>query len=388
MRFCMPRTTGLAKALATALLALGQTQAAGAADHPIGAATRRAIDAAVAKDRRIFGGATPVPGVLVGVWDGRGHGTIRGYGVADLASKRPIQAADMVRIGSITKTFVVGVMLQLVKEGKLSLDDPIGKFDIGVPVPNAGTITLRDLAQMRSGLPEFFDGPEADLVGMRFASEADLRATLAAVLRKKPASAPGTKYDYCNTNYLLLGLVIEAVTHRDIGTEIRDRLLTPYGLTRTLYPTTQQMPEPWAHGYQRKDKGDWQDVGGSFSVSVSGAAGAMTSDLRDMAQWVRRFVPGKDPRRALECVPTGIGNIAFGLGVVCSAGWYGYTGGLPGYNTATYYSPASKATVVVFVTTQVDDPLPGVANTIFSDIAAIVTPRNRPLVITAPRKTR
>jgi D-alanyl-D-alanine carboxypeptidase len=84
-------------------------------------------------------------------------------------------------------------------------------------------------------------------------------------------------------------------------------------------------------------------------------------------------------------VPVGIGDVGFGLGIVCSAGWYGYTGGLPGYNTAAYYFPADKITVIAWVTIQADTPAPGVANAILAGVAAIMTPENKPFVVTAPK---
>src|SRR5215208_5739819 len=100
-----------------------------------------AIDAAVMKNRKLYGGATPVPAVLVGVWDGSGKSYVRAFGEADIATHRALTPADHFRIGSNTKTFVISVLLQLVDEGKLSLDDPLSKFALGVSVPNAEHIT-------------------------------------------------------------------------------------------------------------------------------------------------------------------------------------------------------------------------------------------------------
>ena len=100
-------------------------------------AIRNAIIAAVEKDRHIYGGRAPVPGVLVGVWDGEGGEYMHGFGFADLQKRIPLTRADHFRIGSNTKTFVVAAILQLVDEGKLSLDDPISRFKIGVTFPTA-----------------------------------------------------------------------------------------------------------------------------------------------------------------------------------------------------------------------------------------------------------
>ena len=87
-----------------------------------------AIVAAVEKDRKIYGGRTPLPAVLIGVWDGKGASFVHAFGYADLARRRPLTPADHFRIGSNTKTFVVSVILQLIAEKKLSLDDPVSRF--------------------------------------------------------------------------------------------------------------------------------------------------------------------------------------------------------------------------------------------------------------------
>ena len=105
--------------------------------------------------------------------------------------------------------------------------------------------------------------------------------------------------------------------------------------------------------------------------------------MTDMRQWIIDYVTGKVSKPAthralMTCVPTGDGNLAFGLGLGCSEGWYGYTGGLPGYNTGDYYFPSKKLFILDWVDTQVNSPPPGVANAIFGDIAKIMTPNNAP----------
>jgi CubicO group peptidase (beta-lactamase class C family) len=124
-----------------------------------------AIVAAVEKDRKRYGGRTPVPATLIGVWDAKGGSFIRAFGYADLEKNVPLTPADHFRIGSNTKTFVISVLLQLVGEKKLSLDDPLSRFSLGVTIPNAEGITVRELCDMRSGLFEAYDTPEVRAVG-------------------------------------------------------------------------------------------------------------------------------------------------------------------------------------------------------------------------------
>jgi len=115
--------------------------------------------------------------------------------------------------------------------------------------------------------------------------------------------------------------------------------------------------------------------------------------MHDMVRWVRLIVTGKTSapatqRERLACVYTGDGNLYFGLGIGCSAGYYGYTGGLPGYNTANYYMPSTDTTILAWVPVQNDKPFPGAANAIFSNIARIVTPAHVPFVKTRPSTGR
>lgn len=380
------RRTLVAVALAVLSLTGPIRTASASPTHKISAtdpAVQHAIAAAIERDRSIYGGRTPVPGVLIGVWDGAGGSYVHGFGYADLKSKRPLTAADHFRIGSNTKTFVVGVILKLVDEGKLRLDDSIDRFDIGVKVPNARNITVRELCNMRSGLFEAYDTPQFDRMNVSPEMKFDPRAVIRWAVAQKPYFAPNGGYHYSNTNYLILGQIVEALTHDALGDQVRKRLLIPFGLSQTSYPQTQAMPDPWAHGYGLDGHRNWEDVSGTVPVSLMGAAGEMISDMTDMRRWITLYVTGKvsEPathRALMDCVPTGQGNLAFGLGLGCSAGWYGYTGGLPGYNTGDYYFPATGAFIVAWVDVQANAPSPGVANAMFRDIARIMTPDNVP----------
>jgi|SRR5580698_666549 D-alanyl-D-alanine carboxypeptidase len=356
------------------------------------AATRAAIVTAVERERKRYGGRTPVPGVLVGVWDGHGHSFILPVGYADLKTKRPMSASDHFRVGSNTKTFVVGVILQLVDEGKLSLDDPVDKFDLGVSVPNGAKITVRQLCDMRSGLFEAYDVPEIAQANVKPDSIWNPRTIIAWAVKQKPYFAPNAGYHYSNTNYLLLGLIIEAVTKDTVAHQIRKRLIEPFGLTHTSYPDTMSMPDPWAHGYGLDEHRNWEDVSNTIPVTLMGAAGEMISDMNDMRHWIEAYVGGKVSKPAthaalMRCVYTGEGNLSFGLALGCSAGWYGYTGGLPGYNTADYYFPKTGEFIVAWVPLQANKPAPGVASAMFRAIASILTPNNIPFQLSGSGKS-
>jgi D-alanyl-D-alanine carboxypeptidase len=374
--------------IASFVLAISSILIAAQADALAGAtaispAVQDAIDGAVGKERAVYGGNTAVPGVLIGVWDKDGSNYTRAYGDADLANGRKLTPEDYFRIGSNTKTFVVSVLLQLIDEKALRLDDPVSKFSIGVTIPNAQNITIRQLCEMRSGLFEAYDTPELRKMTHAPAQGFDPHVLIGWAVAQKPYFAPGAGYNYSNTNYLILGLIVESVTKTSVADEITTRLLLPFHLTSTSYPATDAMPTPWAHGYALDSSKHWQDISGTIPVSLTGPAGAMISTLGDMRRWVVLYVTGKTNAPAtqqarLNCLPTGEGNLSYGLGIGCSAGWYGYTGGLPGYNTAAYYDPVDGITILAWVTLQKDQPPPDVANAVFRDIAAILTPTHVP----------
>lgn len=384
-----PPRASMVAALVFILAAISGASAQGetSANHPSlrDKALQDRIGEVVEKQRKAYGGQTPAPGVLIGVWDGAGEAYIQAFGLADLAQKRPMAPEDHFRIGSNTKTFIVSVLLQLVDEGKIGLNDPLSHFPLDVTVPDAAHITIRQLCEMRSGLFEVYDSPEIVIPDIKPDQKFDLRQLIELAVKQKPYFPPGKGYHYSNTNYLLLGLIIENLTHETVGEQIRKRLLEPFHLKQTFYPETQAMPTPSAHGYGLGKQGEWEDVGDMLPVSLTGAAGAMISDMADMRRWVNLYVKGatngvETQRARLICLPTGEGNLSFGLGIGCSAGWYGYTGGLPGYNTSAYYFPEGDITVVALVNIQAEKPPPGVSNAIFREIAQILTPGNTPFV--------
>ena len=363
-------------------LASGAVVPAAGAAPSLPTSRQSAIEAAARKELRAFGGRQPIPGVFIALYVPGYAPYVKSVGYANLPAKAAFQLPDKFRIGSNTKTFVVTVLLQLAGEHKLSLDDPITKFNIGVKVPNGNNITIRQLCEMRSGLFEAYNTPQFNKLNItpqtRIAPQALVRwATL-----QKPLFAPGAKWNYSNTNYVILGLIIEAVTHDTVGNEIRKRLIEPMGLTDTTFPDDAAMPTPYAHGYGLTKQNAWEDVTVDIPPSLTWAAGAMISTVPDMTRWVKSYVLGTMNSKAMQtqrlrCIPTGLGpNLNFGLGIGCSNGWYGYTGGLPGYNTGAYYMPAKNITLIAFVNAQREQPFPGAANAIVRDITRIITPKN------------
>lgn len=369
--------------VACAALCAIPVRAATAAMPALAPETQNAIVWAANRELRAFGGRTPIPGVFIAMWIPGKAPFIQSVGYADVPSRRPFRLADKFRIGSNTKTFVVTTLLQLVDEKRLKLDDPLSTFKIGVTVPNADHITIRQLCEMRSGLFEAYNTRQFEAMHLTPQTHVDPRQLIRWAAQHKPLFAPGAKYNYSNTNYLLLGLIVESITHDTIINEIHRRLLVPMALNDTSFPLYDPaMPQPHSHGYGLTRAGDWEDVTVDVPPSATWAAGAMISTVPDMKRWVKSYVLGTmnskaAQRQRLRCLPVGKdGGLGFGLGIGCSNGWYGYTGGLPGYHTAAYYLPSKDITLIAFVNAQREQPFPGAANAIVRDISRLITPNN------------
>ncbi|WP_455353295.1 serine hydrolase domain-containing protein [Streptomyces sp. SYSU K217416] len=332
------------------------------------------LDAAVRQAMR----EAQVPGVIVGLWAPGKGSYVKAFGVADKATGAPMEAGLNMRIGSETKTFTVTALLRLVDQGKVGLDDTIGTYITGVP--NGDRITLRELAGMRSGL---FNYSEDEGFNKELTSHPKRPFTPQQLLDysfKHPVQfAPGEKFEYSNTNLILLGLVVEKVTGRPLHEVIEQDVLEPAGLRRTLFPTGAEFPDPHAHGYtDQSASGKIVDSTG-WNPSWAWAAGAMISDLQDLRSWARTLATGTlltpaTQAERLKTTPIGIPGAGYGLGIFNVQGWIGHNGSLPGYESLTVYLPEARATMVVLLSTDVlhkgQEP-----STLFGEaITSIVTP--------------
>src|SRR5205814_4843814 len=172
------------------------------------------------------------------------------YGTTQLGTTSPPHADTHFRIASNTKSMTAAVIVQLAQEGKLSLDDPVSKYVDGVP--NGDNITINELLKMRSGLYNYTSAPELaeslDHDPTRVWTPEEL---LAIAFERPPLFAPGKEYDYCNTNYVLLGLIAEKLEGAPSAQVFQDRWFGPLRMKHTLLPasTSNTIPEPYSHGY-------------------------------------------------------------------------------------------------------------------------------------------
>jgi D-alanyl-D-alanine carboxypeptidase len=334
------------------------------------------LDKAIEDVRRQAG----IPGVVVGLWmPGKGS-YVRATGVADTATNRPMTTDGYVRIGSETKTFTVTALLELVDDRRIRLDDPISRYVPGVP--NGGRITLRHLAEMRSGLFPYTSDPDfvQDLLSDPQRSFTP-REVLAYGFKHKNTFAPGKEFQYSNSNLVLLGLVIEKVSGQRLVDFIDERVLRPARLHHTLFPEGAEFPEPHPRGYTNQtlsgavaDSTDW-------NPSWAWAAGAMISDLHDLRRWADIVATGKllSPQtqaQRLKTLPTGIPGLSYGLGIFKTGGWIGHNGSIPGYETVTVYLPSKKATLVIMINTDITSGGQEPSTLLARAVTGVVTPGN------------
>ena len=291
------------------------------------------------------------------VWNGAS-------GVAQIGSLTPVDPTGSFRAGSITKTFTATVVLQLAKEGVLDLADSVERWLPGT-VPDGDKITLLQLLNHTSGLYNYTsDLPDyAGLVRERFLHREPAEA-ISTANSHEPLFAPGADWSYSNTNYILLGLVIEAATGNTYAGEVDKRILSRLGLRQTYVPgddTT--MPEPHAHGYLPVD-GELVDMA-ELNATQAWAAGALVSTAADLNRFYAALLTGElvDPAelQALKTtVPTDADNHQYGLGIsrysLPDLDVWGHSGGIHGYSTWSYHSADATRQLTVSLTAAEADP--------------------------------
>lgn len=319
-----------------------------------------------------------LPGAIVGVWKDGYQPWRASFGVSDLETQAPLRLDDHVRIGSNTKTFTGTVVLQLVDEGKLSLDDKVVKYipEIDQLLNGKGDeITIRELGTHTSGIFNYSANPT---FAQQFSEDPFRTWTpeelVGFALQSEPYFDPGQGFVYANTNTVLLGLIVQEITGNSIASEIQHRILDPLGMTETSFPTTSAIPKPYAHGYQFADPSDTNPTDVSdWSPSWAWAAGQMISTLDDLYRYAKplatgqllspemqaerlQWVPASEPFFSEEVEPflppgTTV-DYRYGFQIMYLDGGIGHAGSVPGYNTFFSYISEQDATVVVLTTAQ------------------------------------
>ena len=260
-----------------ALLLLGAPAAAGAQGPP-----RESLAVRIDAIARAAMDEEHIPGLSIAVVRGPDTIVARGWGWADLELRVPASAETVYRIGSLTKQFTALAILQLAEQGRLSLDDTLQRFVPSFRTPGRH-ITIRHLLTHTSGIPNYTAIGQEWTRRMRLDLPPD--SLLALVRRRPPDFAPGARFHYSNTNYFLLGLVIERVSGEPYARYIQEHIAAPLGLARTTYCDTRRILPGRAEGYTQDTSGT---VHADFiSMDLPYAAGALCSTVLDLITWQR-----------------------------------------------------------------------------------------------------
>lgn len=325
---------------------------------------------------------TWVPGVIAGVWVGDRGWTAVG-GVADRATGRAPRLSARTRIGSVTKTFTGTLILQLVDEGRVRLDDTIERWFPGFP--GASGITIRQLGTMSSGIASYSLDPATTADYLARPEAAWAPRQLIAVGGALPRRfGPGEGFEYSNTNFLMLGEIVEQVTGRPLATVMQERLFGPLKMRSTTYRTLTRLPSPSLRGSTLQggdgsvlDATDW-------NPTFAGAAGQIVSTLGDLRTWTRAVGSGSllklaTRREHLRPNPHSVGGgRAYAFGVGTAGGWVLHSGVMPGYNSQIAYLPKRRAAIVVLTNADIAGPQGAPAPAIFNALAAVAAPGSLP----------
>jgi D-alanyl-D-alanine carboxypeptidase len=286
-------------------------------------------------------------------------------GAADRGTRAPIPAdpPQQVRVGSISKSFTSSVVLQLVGEGKIRLDEPIDTYLPGLLVGDGidgHAITVRQILRHQSGLPELTEDPrineyKAVLENRTMTPEQEI----SIALQRPAVFAPGTRWGYSNTNYIVAGMLVERVTGAKYTDELDRRILKPLPLGDTYLPGTgeRDIRGPHPKGYATVD-GVVTDVS-RIEPSVPWSAGGMVSTGSDLNRFYSALLAGRVvPAAQLQEMRTGVPRgpdigMDYGLGIgythlPCGAEYVGHTGGIYGFRTISGATPDGRAITYTF----------------------------------------
>jgi D-alanyl-D-alanine carboxypeptidase len=285
--------------------------------------------------------------------DGVRH--VAAAGLANVKTRRNAQPSDRTWVGSITKSFVAVAVMQLIAERRLSLDDTVEKRLPGW-VKQGRRVRIRNLLNHTSGIPNYMEfEPARSIVFRNPRVVIPVRKLIAPALQFNLAFEPGSRAEYSNTNYVLLGEIVQRVTKKPLGRVLRERIFAPLGLRSTTYePGARRLDARQLHGYE---------VGGASPRDVSWntfgglkSDGAVVSSVRDLAVFFGALIRGRLVTKPLlakmmTIVPSshGEGMGLYRLPSPCGRNYFGHTGGTPGYITFAAATRDGRRVVVVAI---------------------------------------
>ncbi|MER5863171.1 serine hydrolase domain-containing protein [Kitasatospora sp. NPDC002040] len=307
------------------------------------------------------------PGAIAVLRDGE-HLRVYRAGVAELGTDRPLRPTDHMRLASTAKAFSGAVALRLVDCGLLGLDDTLADRLPALPAA-WGAVTMRQLLQHTSGLPDYSAAP--DFVSLLRADPHhvfDSRHLLDFVADRDLEFAPGSRYQYSNSDNIAVALLAEAATGQRYEDLLASQVYQPLGLTQTSLPSGYQLPEPYLHGYDVEPGSPTEDVSTLFGASGSWASGGLVSTPKDFSAFMAGYAGGplisdatRQQQRAFvtgASEPAGPGTNRAGLAIFeyttrCGV-VYGHTGNTAGYTQLGAATPDGRRSLTLSVTEQVN----------------------------------
>lgn len=317
------------------------------------------------------------PGASLALVFADGHTLALTSGFADTARRVPLRPTDRFLHGSVGKTWVSAVALQLVAHDSLDLDAPVSRYLGDLPwfgrLPNARTMTVRQLMTHTSGLVRWeFDPRAAAVMRAQPFKVWTPEERLSYLFDAAPPFAAGAGWEYSDTNYIVLAMILERITGRPYDTLLRTRLLAPLGLANTLPADRRDLPGI-VNGYAgpKNDLGGYDaslDAQGHLRVNpqLEWTGGGVAGTTTDLARWGKLLYEGRafDPAllpRLVDGVPARLGrDVRYGLGVMLRPTALGMTWGhggfFPGYATELLYFPDTRIAAAINV--NASDPYP------------------------------
>jgi D-alanyl-D-alanine carboxypeptidase len=356
-----------------AILTLAGAQAASA--KRFDARTRAQLNQALTQTMQ----ANWSPGVIVGVWEGNRAWTATRGLTARGGGGRPT-FADHTRVGSVTKTFTGTLILQLVDQGKLSLDDTIDRW---FPTfPNASNITVRMLGTMASGINSYTLDPTVANTYLSAPTTAWTPTQLIdAAASLPPTFPPGQGFQYSNSNFVMLGQIVEQVTGKPFAQALNEMILRPLKLRNTSYPADAALPKPTWQSYTAQGSTDGNVLTSTnWSPTFASTAGQMISALDDLRVWTRALGRGTLLKPATQAVRlqgnpySAADGREYDFAIGNDHGWLAHDGQIPGYNTQIAYLPKLDATIVVMANSDIASSKGTIAPQMFVALAKVIAP--------------
>jgi D-alanyl-D-alanine carboxypeptidase len=314
-----------------------------------------------------------IPGVVLAIAIPGQEAWVGARGLADRDAGISLTPDTRFGIASISKTFVATVAMQLVQEGWLALDQTVEHWLPGL-VPRGDRIAVRQLMNHTSGLRDYLDEAFAQRVLADRGRVWAPRDLVAQAVRQPPYFAPGAqgRWHYSNTNYVLLGLIVEQVTHNSLSREVHQRIIDPLGLHQTFFEPDDPVDGAKMHGYEVR-----RELTGGLNMSFAWGAGNISSTTTDLARFAQALFGGELLRPETLAAMQAFGGVdrawddsdlLYGLGVMQDVMRgaqptmvRGHTGALVGYRTAMWYVPDRGITLVAAINQMTADPDPLIA---------------------------